>query len=217
MPQLQTIPCDRVSNDSRMFVGETVPKEQGLSPDQSRQFTQVRSEAVPVRLLPPQKSRKRGVVLTEQGWQKLLQAGVICNEFGERYTFDYFSEQTLLDARTVCRIIGREVAVDKRSLKIFFNAFNLELDQEDYTTPNQRKRKTGSSKEDIGFAVMPLPLALVPTSSPPEVDTALLKQQIIETCRRFIEMHNLGTVDCITLTLSIKLIPQASPQLELSL
>ncbi len=38
------------------------------------------------------KSRRRGVVLTEQGRQKLAQAGVLYDDFSHRYTYEELSE-----------------------------------------------------------------------------------------------------------------------------
>lgn len=77
--------------------------------------------------------RKRGLVLTESGWSKLQTSGVLQNQAGERYTFEELSDRTLLDSRTVSRILGRRERVDQRSLEIFFNAFSLKLDRQDYT------------------------------------------------------------------------------------
>ena len=82
--------------------------------------------------------RRRGVVLTQQGWQKMMQAGVLYDDFGKRYTFEELSERSLLDARTVSRILSCEVKVDKRTLKTFFQAFNLQLETGDYTVPGFR-------------------------------------------------------------------------------
>jgi WD40 repeat protein len=79
--------------------------------------------------------RKRGLVLTPQGWQKLQEAKVLQRQSGERYTFEELSEQTELDRRTVVRILGRKAGVDKRTLEIFFSAFNLKLDRSDYAKP----------------------------------------------------------------------------------
>ncbi|MBD3884847.1 hypothetical protein IFO70_24225 [Phormidium tenue FACHB-886] len=80
------------------------------------------------------RSRNRGVLLSQQGWQKLIQAGVLYNECGERYTYEQLSEQSLLDMRTISRLLSCEVKVDKRTLKTFFRAFNLPLEAGDYTS-----------------------------------------------------------------------------------
>lgn len=81
-----------------------------------------------------QRNRNRGVMLSEQGWQKLTQAGVLHNQWGNRYTYETLSERSLLNQRTVSRILSCEVRVDKRSLKIFFAAFGLQLNGDDYLT-----------------------------------------------------------------------------------
>jgi hypothetical protein len=83
---------------------------------------------------PQKKSRSRGIMLTQQGWQKLLQADVIYNSFGDRCSLAELSEKTLLDPGTIRRIMSCKVGVDKRTLHIFFEAFNLLLEQEDYTS-----------------------------------------------------------------------------------
>jgi hypothetical protein len=76
--------------------------------------------------------RNRGVLLSPRGWQKLVQAGVLHTEYGERYTYEELSAQSLLDTRTVSRLLSCEVKVDKGTLKIFFRAFNLSLETGDY-------------------------------------------------------------------------------------
>ncbi|MBD3886493.1 hypothetical protein IFO70_32985 [Phormidium tenue FACHB-886] len=83
------------------------------------------------------RSRNRGVFLSQRGWQKLIQAGVLYNECGERYTYEQLSEQSLLDMRTISRLLSCEVKVDKRTLKTFFRAFNLSLEAGDYTSFQQ--------------------------------------------------------------------------------
>lgn len=79
--------------------------------------------------------RRRGIILTEQGWQKLVQAEALYDEFGRRYTYEELSERSLLDSRTISRILSRKVKVDKRTLQIFFEALNLQLEPVDYKIP----------------------------------------------------------------------------------
>ena len=124
------------------------------------------------------KLRKRGLVLTEQGWQKLLQAGVIQNQFGERYTFAELSERTLLDPRTVCRILGREEAVDKRSLSIFFVAFRLQLERDDYMTP-QAEIDTGREQN---AASSPDFLSATSCNHPRAEEIATIRRRIVADC-----------------------------------
>lgn len=78
------------------------------------------------------RSRNRGVFLSQQGWQKLVQAEVLQNELGQRYTYEHLSGRSQLDIRTVSRLLSCEVKVDKNTLKTFFRAFNLSLEAGDY-------------------------------------------------------------------------------------
>lgn len=78
------------------------------------------------------RSRNRGLVLSEQGWQKLMQAGVLYDKFGNRYTYEQLSDRSFLDERTISRLLSCEVKVDKSTLKTFFRAFNLILESGDY-------------------------------------------------------------------------------------
>ena len=79
-----------------------------------------------------QRNRNRGVMLSDKGWQKLTQAGALHDQWGNRCSYETLSERSLLNQRTVSRILSREVRVDKRSLKIFFAAFGLQLNSNDY-------------------------------------------------------------------------------------
>jgi hypothetical protein len=83
----------------------------------------------------PKRSRSRGVILSQHGWHKLMQAKVLSDRWGNRYSYEFLAGQSLLDTRTVSRILSCEVKVDKRTLKIFFHTFDLPLDADDYTTP----------------------------------------------------------------------------------
>jgi hypothetical protein len=85
-------------------------------------------------LLSAKRSRNRGIVLSRQGWQKLMQAGVLYDEFGSRYTYEQLSDRSFLDERTVSRLLSCEVKVGKRTIKTFFYAFNLILEASDYIT-----------------------------------------------------------------------------------
>ena len=75
----------------------------------------------------PQPRRKRGVILTTQGWKRLQKA-----QEGVHYTIEALSDRTNLDPSTVSKVLHREVGVDKRTLERFFAAFDLELHKTDY-------------------------------------------------------------------------------------
>jgi class 3 adenylate cyclase len=80
--------------------------------------------------------RKRGVILTLAGWQRLQAAKQqleMQKNFGISYTLEQLSEQTHLSSNTLTRIHNRKVAVDRHSLEAYFSAFNLSLSPNDYT------------------------------------------------------------------------------------
>ena len=95
--------------------------------------------------LSTKRSRNRGIVLSRQGWQKLMQAGALYDEFGNRYTYEQLSDRSLLDERTINRLLSCEVKVDKRTLKTFFRAFNLILEAGDYTSSKSDEMSAISS------------------------------------------------------------------------
>jgi len=87
--------------------------------------------------------RARGVVLTPEGWQKLLDAKLeseIQENFGERYTLEDLNERTGLDPGTIRKVLAREGKVDKQTLQLFFKAFNLELAKTYYSNANPISR-----------------------------------------------------------------------------
>lgn len=175
-----------------------------ISLDLYRRSTQKGAAIAPTESSLSQKTRRRGIVLTEQGWQKLTLANVLWNEFGDRYTYEYLSELTQLDPRTVCRIIGREVGVDRRTLKIFFDSFNLKLETVDYTIPQQ---------SFIGLAKLEKELEAV--CSLPDEELAQLKRRICEDCDRLVKLLRLDRAGQVTLSMNFS--PQASVRLELSI
>lgn len=80
--------------------------------------------------------RKRGVILTPQGWQR-LQAAKRQSEIEENsrnpYTLEQLRARTSLSTNTLTRIHNRKVAVDRQSLEYYFAAFNLTLNEMDCT------------------------------------------------------------------------------------
>jgi hypothetical protein len=85
-----------------------------------------------------QPRRKRGVLLTQAGQQKLQQAKLTAeyqeNE-GNRYTYEGLSGRTRLSVDTVMKIFTGEVAIDKQTLIRCFDSFNLTLEPQDYYWP----------------------------------------------------------------------------------
>jgi len=95
-------------------------------------------------ILHRQTKRKRGIILTAKGWQKLQEAK-LQSEFeensGNKYTIEELSERVELDPGTISKVLNREEKVDKRTIALFFRTFNLELDRSDYSNldPNTRQ------------------------------------------------------------------------------
>lgn len=83
----------------------------------------------------PQK-RKRGVILTLQGWQRLQEAkrqSEVQENSGQPYKLEELSARTHLSPNTLTKIQRRQVAVDRQSLRSYFGAFNLTLTPSDCT------------------------------------------------------------------------------------
>jgi transcriptional regulator with XRE-family HTH domain len=78
--------------------------------------------------------RRRGAILTAQGFKKLNQAKaeVEIQQNFKRYTLEELSEKTGLTANTLSKVFNASVGVDKRTLECCFNAFNLTLLKDDY-------------------------------------------------------------------------------------
>ncbi|BAZ49650.1 WD-40 repeat-containing protein [Nostoc sp. NIES-4103] len=87
----------------------------------------------------PQRSRRRGVILTPQGLQKLEDAKSASENyenFGKRYTREALSFRMGLDPDTVAKVFACEIGVDRQTLKYCFQTFNLQLEPNDYQLAN---------------------------------------------------------------------------------
>ncbi|MDJ0799869.1 MAG: AAA-like domain-containing protein [Calothrix sp. MO_167.B12] len=85
--------------------------------------------------------RKRGVILTTQGSQKLFAARSqteLEENSGKRYTLEAMSDRTGLSVDTIMKVLKCESGVDKQSLKSFFQAFGLKLEKDDYDFPQSQ-------------------------------------------------------------------------------
>jgi transcriptional regulator with XRE-family HTH domain len=78
--------------------------------------------------------RRRGAILTAQGFRKLNQAKaeVEIQKNFKRCTLEDLSEKTGLTPNTLSKVFTGSVGVDKRTLECCFNALNLTLLKEDY-------------------------------------------------------------------------------------
>lgn len=149
-------------------------------------------QAIPSQSDAPKRNRNRGVILSQKGWQKLVQAEVLHDQFGRRYTHEQLSERSLLDVRTISRLLSCEVKVDKSTMRTFFRAFDLQLDVDDYITPIDNEMSESMAQEshtlspDITSVVTPELIPLVE-------EVIQLKHHLIEECDRL--LNRLGVDD----------------------
>ncbi|MBP5975789.1 pentapeptide repeat-containing protein [Brasilonema sp. CT11] len=104
--------------------------------------------------------RNRGLILTREGWQKLQNAKVeweFQENSGCKCTLEELSEQAGITPVTFRKVLTREIGVDKQTLVRLFMAFNLELQQSDYTKPDSDLVKQEDLKVlkrvDLGEAI----------------------------------------------------------------
>ncbi len=113
---------------------------------------------------PEKQRRRRGVVLTPTGLEKLLtakQEAEYRDNRGHRFTLEVLSEKTLLGVDTLMKVFACESGVDKQTLKHCFQAFNLTLENSDYYRPNLPETNS------INPQLLPeLPEGQVPLNSP---------------------------------------------------
>jgi uncharacterized small protein (DUF1192 family) len=98
--------------------------------------------------------RKRGIVLTAQGAQKLRDAiAHVENEenFGQKLTIAGLGFRTCLTPDTVAKVLDAEQGVDRRTLDRFFRLLNLELSESDSCRPDrsQSLQQQGISLQKI--------------------------------------------------------------------
>ncbi len=82
-----------------------------------------------------QRSRRRGVILTPQGLQKLQDAkseSESSENFDKRYSREALGFRMGLDPDTIAKVFACEVGVDRQTLKYCFSGFNLQLESQDY-------------------------------------------------------------------------------------
>lgn len=83
----------------------------------------------------PKQRRRRGVILSLPGLQKLHEArhqAEILENNGAKFTLEELSYRTQLAPFTIAKVLARTEGVDKQSLEYFFRAFKLELTPSDY-------------------------------------------------------------------------------------
>ena len=104
--------------------------------------------------LKQRRKRKRGVVLTPIGLQRLqkVKIGLEDHKMGEVSTFgDKLSEISLLDLQTIKKILACKVAVDKRSLECLFDACEIDLSEICFCQSNPNRRQDWGEATDVSI------------------------------------------------------------------
>lgn len=105
--------------------------------------------------------RRRGVVLSSQGWQRLRSAEQLLamqDNGGSPYTLDQLCAVTGLSANTLVKARRRQKPVDLTTLDTYFAAFDLTLTTDDYLLPDDIQRLDASISSQRGPLNGPLPL-----------------------------------------------------------
>lgn len=119
--------------------------------------------------------RKRGVILTYRGWQRLQRAqrqSEMADNNGVPYTLEQIGERTQMSPNTIAKVQRRQAAVDRQSLECYFSTFNLTLNVDDYTQPDSNESESRSSIMVKGY---------VPLNSPFYIERPPIEQLCAET------------------------------------
>jgi transcriptional regulator with XRE-family HTH domain len=119
----------------------------------------------------PQSKRKRGVVLSATGWQRLNQAihRVEAEENeGRRFLAEELSDRTKISPSTLSRLWTAKSGVDRKTLHLLFSAFQLELQESDVQSVNEDGEDDNSPfsvQRSAATAQIPYPSSAVPLES----------------------------------------------------
>ena len=133
--------------------------------------------------------RRRGIILTAQGWEKLLQAKSDAeyeNNSGKRYSLESLSELTGLDTNTLSKVWSQETPVDKRTLKSCFATFNLTLAATDYYYPEvaSEKREEPEPREPEPHSQPEVPGGQMAVNSPFYLERSPIEAKCYQTIRQ---------------------------------
>ena len=162
---------------------------------------------------PQKQRRKRGVILTPQGLNKLLtaksQAESDEND-DKRYTLENLNIRTGLDPDTLMKVFACETGVDKRTLMICFRAFNLQLEPSDYQLPQLDEAISNQhlSQNRIDWGEAPDVSEFYGRKD----ELATLKHWILEERCRVVTLLGMGGIG--KTSLSVKLAEQIQDEFE---
>ena len=139
--------------------------------------------------------RKRGVILSQEGWQRLVSAQKAAEtELNQKvpFTLEDLNELTGLSSHTLTKVRRRQKPVDRQTLEDFFNAFNLKLMDTDYTKPiateeDQKKQITSRQQNNSSLELLSngkieisLPEGQVPLNSKLYVERSPVEENCYE-------------------------------------
>ncbi len=150
-------------------------------------------------------TRNRGVILTASGLEKLDDANVIRDKRGNRQTFEILGGRSQLSPRTIAKILNVQ-SVDKRTLKQFFETFNLTLEPTDYTNSELPTSTDTTPKQDLLSAIE------VSTFYGRKQELATLEQWIVQEQSRLVALLGMGGIG--KSVLSVKLTEQIQDHFE---
>ncbi|MDJ0576705.1 MAG: AAA-like domain-containing protein [Xenococcaceae cyanobacterium MO_234.B1] len=133
--------------------------------------------------------RRRGIILTAQGWEKLLWAKSDAeyeDNSGHRYTLEALSELTGLDPNTLSKVWSQSTPVDKKTLLSCFAAFNLTLTPTDYYHPEvvSEKREQPEPRELEPHFQPEVPGGQMAVNSPFYVEREPIETKCSQTIRQ---------------------------------
>ena len=113
----------------------------------------------------PYQKRRRGVILSSQGWQRLQAAQYLSaarDNTGSPYTLEELRDRTGLSTKTLTKVRRRQNPVDQPTLAAYFQSFGLSLDTDDYIS--QEPDPHASTAILAGLLQAPLKGQLAPDS-----------------------------------------------------
>jgi len=140
--------------------------------------------------------RKRGVILSQEGWQRLESAQKAVEAENNQdipFTLEDLNELTGLSSHTLTKVRRRQKPVDRQTLEDFFSAFNLRLTAKDYTKPiardEEREEEVISRQQNASYSselsqnekIPSLPEGQVPLNSPFYIERSPVEYHCYET------------------------------------
>jgi hypothetical protein len=125
--------------------------------------------------------RRRGIILSTQGWQK-LQAAIAESErqenFGEKFTIQQLGSRVGLDPATISKVLNREKCVDRRTIERLFRVFDLNMEAQDYNRQSSAVQVENGRLNFIPTALQRTSKRLAVARGPKEISAAEHEQII---------------------------------------